>query len=111
MGTVRARMAFTDPLWNVAIGHGSPVRTRPGLVNDDLPDADFREFLSGFADRMVAVTEGDIYVVMASREWPTISSDLRPIPAGAQHESTSPASNLIRVPARTLVLRLESLQT
>src|SRR5271166_3464381 len=30
------------------------------------------------------------------------SSDLRPIPVGAQHESTSPASNLPRAPARTV---------
>src|SRR5882724_7032501 len=34
------------------------------------------------------------------------SSDLRLIPAGPQHESTSPASNLARASARTLVLRL-----
>ena len=34
------------------------------------------------------------------------SSDLRLISAGAQHESTSPTSNLPRAPARTLVLRL-----
>ena len=39
------------------------------------------------------------------------SSDLRPIPSAGQHDSTSPASNLIRVPARTLVLRLALLQT
>ena|SRR2546426_8770013 len=37
---------------------------------------------------------------------PNSSSDLRLIPAGAQHESTSPASNLSRASARTLVLCL-----
>ena len=35
-------------------------------------------------------------------------SDLRLIPVGAQHEATSPASNLSRTPARTLVLCLGS---
>src|SRR6266516_4434339 len=38
------------------------------------------------------------------------SSDLRLIPAGAPHESTSPASNLARAPARTLVLCLAFLR-
>jgi hypothetical protein len=37
-------------------------------------------------------------------------SDLRPIPIAAQYDSSSPASNLIRVLARTLVLRLALLQ-
>ena len=39
------------------------------------------------------------------------SSDLRLISAGAPHESTSPASNLARAPARTLVLCLAFLRT
>src|SRR6202167_1562235 len=38
------------------------------------------------------------------------SSDLRLIPAGARHESTSPASNLARASARTLVLCLAFLR-
>src|SRR5271167_3415149 len=37
---------------------------------------------------------------------PNFSSDLRLISAGAPHESTSPASNLARASARTLVLCL-----
>jgi hypothetical protein len=37
---------------------------------------------------------------------PNFSSDLRLIPAGAQHESTSPGSNLSRASARTQVLCL-----
>jgi hypothetical protein len=37
-------------------------------------------------------------------------SDLRRIPAGAQHESTTPASNLARASARTLVLCLASVR-
>jgi len=81
MGDVCARMAFTDPPWNVAIGQDprAESRMRPGLINDDLPEAEFQAFLRGFADRMIAVTEGDIYVVMASREWPTIDGILRAV--------------------------------
>ena len=40
---------------------------------------------------------------------PNSSSDLRPIPASAQHDSTLPASNHLRVSARTLPLCLASL--
>src|SRR5713101_7699282 len=42
---------------------------------------------------------------------PNSSSDLRLISAGAPHESTSPASNLARASARTLVLCLPFLRT
>ena len=41
---------------------------------------------------------------------PNSSSDLRPIPASAQHDSTLPASNHLRALARTLVLCLVSLR-
>ena len=41
---------------------------------------------------------------------PNSSSDLRPIPASAQHDSTLPASNHLRALARTLALCLVSLR-
>src|SRR5271165_444783 len=79
MGTVRARMAFTDPPWNVAIGQSSNPshRQRPGLQNDDLPDDQFAGFLRNFALQMERVVSGDIYVVMPCSEWPNVDRILR----------------------------------
>lgn len=69
----RARMVWTDPPWNVDVGHGR----RAGIKNDDLPAAQFAELLKVSAYCMARVLEGDIYVVMASREWPALDSGLR----------------------------------
>lgn len=79
MSGASAKMVFTDPPWNVAIGKDSNPRhrQREGLINDDLSADDFRRFLKGFALNMVAITEGDMYVVLGASEWPTLDAVLR----------------------------------
>jgi len=79
MGDTLARMVFTDPPWNVAIGQDSNPRhrQRKGLDNDDLSPEDFGKFLGGFAEQMTTRVNGDVYVVMSSSEWPVIDAALR----------------------------------
>lgn len=78
MGKERARMIFTDPPWNVAIGKDSNPkhRQREGLENDDLGQ-DFGEFLQGWAGACLPYLSGDIYCVMGCGEWPAIDTALR----------------------------------
>ena len=79
MNGQKARMVFTDPPWNVAIGrddHPSH-RKRPAMANDDLPPAEFRAFIKKFSALMEAHVEGDIYCVLGASEWPTLDSVLR----------------------------------
>lgn len=74
-----ARMVFTDPPWNVAIGQDSNPRhrQRPGLQNDSLsPDA-FRAFLDGFVGAVKEHVQGDFYCVLGASEWPTLDWALR----------------------------------
>jgi DNA modification methylase len=74
-----ARMCFTDPPWNVAIGgdNNPRHRQRQGLKNDDLPAADFRAMLDGFARNLRTHVSGDVYVVLGASEWPTLDLALR----------------------------------
>lgn len=74
-----ARMVFTDPPWNVAIGQDSNPRhrQREGLANDALSAADFRAFLGAFASLMVPRVTGDVYCVLGASEWPTLDTALR----------------------------------
>jgi DNA modification methylase len=74
-----ATMAFTDPPWNVAIGQdGCPGhRQREGLKNDDLPAADFKAMLDGFAAALSPHVSGDVYCVLGASEWPTLDAALR----------------------------------
>lgn len=79
MAGERATMIFTDPPWNVAIGKDSNPRhrRRKGLENDDLPAQQFAEFLKGLLGHAIGVLDGDLYCVMASREWPALDAALR----------------------------------
>ena len=78
MDGTRARMCFTDPPWNVAIGKNRPAgHQRRGIANDDLPEAEFAALLSGFAQTLLTALDGDLYCVMGSSEWPTIDHALR----------------------------------
>jgi DNA modification methylase len=74
-----ARAMVTDPPWNVALGQDANPRhrQRPGLVNDDLPAAEFAAFLRSFAVIARAVVSGDIYCVLGAAEWPTLDLALR----------------------------------
>lgn len=77
----KADMVFTDPPWNVAIGgdNNPRHRQREGLANDNLPAADFRAFLTGFAAQALKHLEGDFYCVLGASEWPTLDSVLREV--------------------------------
>jgi DNA modification methylase len=74
-----ARMCFTDPPWNVAIGQDQCPRhrQRPGLKNDDLPPEQFRAFLVGFVTALKPHVSGDVYCVLGASEWPTLDAVLR----------------------------------
>jgi DNA modification methylase len=79
MGGQRARMCFTDPPWNVAIGKDSNPRhrQREGLQNDDLTPAQFAGFIDGFAEAIRAAVNGDVYCVLGASEWPSLDRGLR----------------------------------
>lgn len=77
-GGNRARMVFTDPPWNVAIGSNRPPATRrTGIANDDMPQADFEAFLERTATAVSESVTGDVFVVMSSSQWPTVDAALR----------------------------------
>lgn len=79
MAGERARVCFTDPPWNVAIGKDSNPRhrQREGLENDDLSPEDFRLFLRGFMKPLATILDGDLYCVLGASEWPTLDQCLR----------------------------------
>lgn len=68
MGGEKARMIFTDPPWNVAIGKDSNPRhrQREGLQNDDMSDEEYESFVSSFISSFVSVCDGDVYCKVAS---------------------------------------------
>lgn len=79
MGRHVARMCFTDPPWNVAIGvDGVPShRKRKAMENDNLPPAEFALFLRTVTRLISLHLAGDIYCVMSAGEWPLIDASLR----------------------------------
>ena len=79
LGGERARMCFSDPPWNVAIGlDGNPRhKQRAGLANDSLSREDFARFLDAFARTVRAHVAGDLYCVLGASEWPTLDRSLR----------------------------------
>ncbi|MFO0968626.1 MAG: hypothetical protein U0793_23970 [Gemmataceae bacterium] len=74
-----ARMLFTDPPWNVAIGQDANPRHRQrrGLKNDDMSAEDFQDFLCGFVRAMRPHVTGDLYCVLGAFSWPQLDSALR----------------------------------
>jgi DNA modification methylase len=79
MASVTARMMFTDPPWNVAIGSDSNPRhrQRAGLANDDLPPEEFQAFLDAFIEAARPHVGGDVYCVLGASEWPRLDATLR----------------------------------
>ncbi len=79
MAGASARMMFTDPPWNVAIGGDKNPRhrQREGLENDDLSPEDFQAFLDAFARVIKPHVTGDIYCVLGASEWPRLDATLR----------------------------------
>jgi len=91
MAGKRARMAFTDPPWNVAIvggNHAEPPSKRKGLKiqNDSLDDTSFKALLDAVARQLVRQVDGDVYCVLGASEWPTLDGTLRQ--AGLHWSST-----------------------
>lgn len=72
----RARMAFTDPPYNVDYGRhgghqqGTPRRT---IANDALAPEEWEAFVTSWCANLLAATDGALYVCMSSREWPTLT--------------------------------------
>jgi DNA modification methylase len=79
MNQQQAKMMFTDPPWNVAIGLDSNPRhrQRAGLKNDNLSAEQFQQFLNGFVGAIEDHISGDVYCVLGASEWPTLDSTLR----------------------------------
>lgn len=52
---------------------------REGMLNDNMPEAEFEKFVSGFARQLVDNVEGDLYCVLGASEWPTLDKCLRAV--------------------------------
>lgn len=71
----KAQMTFTDPPYNIDYQGGMnshAQNTREGIMNDKMTDAQFAEFLEKVCSNIVRVTEGGIYICMASKELPNL---------------------------------------
>ena len=76
LGEQRARMAFTDPPYNVDYGrHGGHQRgtRRRTIANDALGADEWEAFVTSWCANLVAATDGALYVCMSTREWPTLT--------------------------------------
>ncbi|MBA3689038.1 MAG: DNA modification methylase [Chloroflexi bacterium] len=79
LGDDRPAMAFTDPPYNVDLGHHGghqAGRRRRTITNDALSPEAWATFIHAWAALLVAATDGAIYVAMSSREWPTVAGAL-----------------------------------
>jgi DNA modification methylase len=74
-----ARMCFTDPPWNVAIGTDElqEYRQRKPMENDNLKPDEFAQFLAAVGEMLHDHVSGDVYCVMGGSEWPTLDAGLR----------------------------------
>lgn len=83
-----ARMLWTDPPWNVAIGQDNNPRhrRRAGLENDDMDADKFNEFLARFVNCGPPRVTGDIYIVLG---WPGISELDRILRSAGYHWSAT----------------------
>jgi DNA modification methylase len=76
LGAQRANVAFTDPPYNVDLGHhGGASRTgrRRTIANDALPPADWESFCRRWAKNLLSYVDGALYICMSTREWPVVS--------------------------------------
>jgi len=76
VGAQRARMAFTDPPYNVDLGHhGGASRTgrRRTIANDALPPEQWEAFCRAWAQNLLAHVDGALYICMSTREWPVVT--------------------------------------
>ena len=75
----KAKMMFTDPPWNVAIGKDSNPRhrQRDGLENDDMTSEEYSAFVSAFVSAFAENVDGDVYCVLGASEWPKLDLHMR----------------------------------
>ncbi len=76
LGGRRATMTFTDPPYNVDLGHhGGHQRgaKRRAIANDALEPVAWEAFVRAWARTLLAVTDGALYVCMSSKELPLVS--------------------------------------
>ena len=76
VGAQRASLAFTDPPYNVDLGHhGGAPRTgrRRTIANDALPPEQWEAFCRAWAQNLLAHVDGALYVCMSTREWPVVT--------------------------------------
>jgi DNA modification methylase len=79
VGAQRAAMAFTDPPYNVDLGHhGGASRTgrRRAIANDALPPEQWETFCRAWAKNLLSYVDGAIYVCMSTKEWPLVTHAL-----------------------------------
>jgi DNA modification methylase len=76
VGAQHANLAFTDPPYNVDLGHhGGASRTgrRRTIANDALAPAEWESFCRRWAQNLLAHVDGAIYICMSTREWPVVT--------------------------------------
>ena len=72
----KAKMAFTDPPYNVAYGdHGGQQRgsRKRRIKNDAMPPEEWERFCRGWTENLVESVDGGIYCCMSTAEWPLVS--------------------------------------
>jgi DNA modification methylase len=73
----KADMVFTDPPYNIDYQGGMNTHgqnKREGILNDEMSDAQFYEFLLEASKRLIENTNGAIYICMSSKELPNLKS-------------------------------------
>jgi DNA modification methylase len=76
VGTRRAQMAFTDPPYNVDLGHhGGQQRgsRRRSIANDSMKPEQWEAFVHAWAGNLLRNVDGALYICMSTKEWPTVS--------------------------------------
>jgi DNA modification methylase len=76
MDGAQARMAVTDPPYNVKLGaHGGQRRgqRKRSLQNDDLSPEAWAAFCRGWIQSLAASVNGAIYCFMSTKEWPLVT--------------------------------------
>ncbi len=76
VGAQHANMAFTDPPYNVDLGHhGGASRTgrRRTIANDALPPGEWEAFCRAWSKHLLSYVDGALYICMSTREWPVVS--------------------------------------
>jgi len=80
MNGKKAKMAFTDPPWNVDYGGAAhPSWKQRQILNDKMSAEDFRKFLLSAFKAMASVSElgAPAYIAMSAQEWGNLMSVMK----------------------------------